>query len=545
MAKVLLDKSKFHVLGQLVSQLRFVPPQTLLEQSLRAERLLRLIDPEKNYPYDFVCFKLTDYKPKEATAIDRPLPGRLLIADLAQFIGDVTSQVPVGFDQFDQPAVTVEELAEQAGVSVKTLCRWQKRGLPLRAFTSSDGRRRYAVHKSTWEWFVDRNEKLVARAAAFSRVTAPQRRWVVREARTLFSTRALSRHQIEKLLAEKIGRVPETVHYILARHDATAEPHERIFPLRRRIGEDQRLQIWQMVKSGTPVPILAHTFGRSESSIYRIIHKTRQEYWVTQTIEFIYSPEFDLPNASDLILPAAQITIEIQPDSRKHVEILTAVQERGLFRAYNYLKWQQSELINRYRQGRSVPAHILDRLEELGATVEETKRKLVLTNQALAINIARRHLSAGLSLDELISEGMIPLLKAIEKFDYTRGYKFSTYASWAVMKQFARAVPEYGRHQQQYVSVSEEDLERLLPGATEVDEAEAFIRSQAVQEALDGLDPRERHILANRFSLDREGEPLSLSQLGKSLGISKERVRQLETRAMEKMHHLLEPRLPT
>jgi len=544
MAKVSLDKSRYPVLGPLVWQLRFVPPQTLLAQSYRAERLVRLIDPYKHYPYDFICFKLTDYKPKEPVEIE-PIAGAELIADLAQFVADVSSQAPESVHQLPEPAFPVTELADRAGVSVKTVRRWRRLGLAQRSVICDDGVRRDVVARSTWQWFVDRNEKRVARAAAYSRLNAGQRRWVVREARKLYSRQGLNRHQIEKLLAAQTGRVPETIRYILKRHDATAGIEERIFPLRRKINEQDKIEMWEQFRQGVAIGQLARAYGRSCSSIYRLIQEARVHYWFGRKIDYIYSPEFDIPNAAETIVSAAQFEIKVKPGTKGQFEVLTPAQERAMFRAYNYVKWRQSETIKTYQSARAVPAHVLDELDELEAAARSIRSKLTLANQALIISIAKRHLDYALTLDELVSEGMGPLLKSIEKFDYTKGYKFSTYASWAIIRHYARVVSSDGERHRQYVSLSQEELDLLLPGTTDVDEADAFRRSRAVQRALEQLDERERNVLTNRFSLDRTGEPLSLAQLGKILGVSKERVRQIELHAMEKMHGILETELQT
>lgn len=544
MAKILLDKQKYEVLGQLVWQLRFVPPQTLLDQTYLAERLIRLINPNRKYPYDFICYKLTDYKPKELAGIDQMLEGGKVQADLARFISDVTSQAVVRFDQLTRPAITVDELADKADVSAKTVRRWEELGLAQRVVTVKDGSRQRAVLKATWEWFLDRHEKLVARATAFSRMNVAQRLSIVRQARRLFVSNGLNRHQIENELAEKVGRAPETIRYILTRHDQTADAEDRIFPTRRKITRQQRFQIWQSARRGIPISDLARHNGRSESSIYRIIHKTRQEYWLGRSINYIYSPEFDLPNADDFVKPAVQMQIQLKPGSQSQLQVLTQNEERILFRAYNYIKWRQSEFIKPYQEKRAVATRILERLDALEAKALLIRSKLVLTNRALTVSIAKRHVSASLTLEELLSEGMIPLLKSIERFDYTRGYKLSTYASWAIMKHFARIVPEHGKRLRQYVSLSQEELDLILPGMMDIDEEVAFRRSVAVQQALGHLDDREQQILANRYNIDRNGDPKSLAQLGKVMGVSKERVRQLETRAMDKMYGMLKSNLP-
>jgi len=524
-------------MGPLVRQLRFAPPQALLEQSYRAERLARLVDPTREYPADFVCFKITEYRPKGLPA--QTMKGEALLADLARFIREVSEQAIVGADQLPEEAMAVDALAGETDVSVKTLQRWSRFGLAQRMVSGGDGRKVRVILRGTWEWFIGRHEKLVSRAAAFSRLTVGQRRRVVHEARRLFVEERLSRHQIERRLAERMGRAPETIRYILKRHEATAEPDQRIFPARRPISQDDRDRIWQMFLRGIPVQQLAHIHGRSESSVYRIVHEARQAYWFGRSIDYMYSPEFDVPGAGETIFGAVEEQIDTQEPHRRG-EVLSARQERSLFRAYNFSKWRQSEVIRLYQGQKAVPAEVLDELDDLERQSRALNRRLVVANQALVIDIARRHIQNGITLDELASEGMMPLLKAVEKFDYTRGYKFSTYASWAIMKHFARVVPEEGRQIKGLVSYSDEGFEGLMPEAAEVDEEAAFHRSRAVQRALDQLDAREKSILTSRFSLDRKGEPMSLAELGKTLGVSKERVRQIEAKAMEKMQVLLE-----
>jgi len=198
-----------------------------------------------------------------------------------------------------------------------------------------------------------------------------------------------------------------------------------------------------------------------------------------------------------------------------------------------------------YRDDGPIPSGVLETLDELARRTRSVKDTLILANQALVVSIAKRHVQSGLTLEELTSEGTTPLLKSIEKFDYTKGYKFSTYVSWAIMRHFARTVPQYGQRRQQYQSHTQDELDRLAGGVMDVDQDEAYRRSMAVQDALAALDDREKHILTNRFRLDRKSEPMSLAQLGRSFGISKERVRQIEARAMTKMHGMLKKILAT
>jgi RNA polymerase sigma factor (sigma-70 family) len=538
MARVILDKTKYRVLGNLIVQLRFESPQTLLEQSYKAERLIKLLASDKQYPYDFICYKLTDFKHKDA---QNPalLTGRDVIRDLVTFISQISQQLPVPLNQLPENARTIREIADVCNISTKTLQRWLPLGLAQRSVITQDNIRKSIILDSTWQWFIDHHEHLVARAAAFSRLSRNQRQTVIQQARYLYQKEKLSRHQIENHLATKTGRARETIRYILSAYDKNAAPEDRIFPIRVKLTDEIRQQIFDMFVRGLPIEQLARIYGRSRSSIYRLINEVRQERWRTAEIEPILSHEFDLPCADQTILPGAEIAVHVKSGSDNHLATLSASDERNLFRAYNYLKWKQLQARKFYVDNPSspIPAAVLDKLEELQGKIDEIKGKLILVNQALVISIAKKHLNGALSLDELISEGMSPIMKAVEKFDYTKGFKFSTYASWAVMKHFARVVPLAGEAQHHYMADDELDL--IAPGTTDIDENISYQRSLAVTNAVETLDEREQHILNNRFGLDRREEPLSLAQLGKRLGITKERVRQIESKAMTKLHSLL------
>ncbi len=539
MARIILDKTKYGCLGPLILQLRFESPATLLEQSYRAEHLIRLIEPDKSYPYDYICYKLTDYKSRE-TAEPRLVHGCDLIRELATFISQVTRQNPQPIASLPETALSVRQIVKENDISAKTLKRWMKIGLIQRLAVGTDGICQNVILATTWQWFVSRHEKLLARASAFTRLTACQRQWIVNQARKLHQTTDLSRNQIELQLASKTHRARETIRYILKMHDADAAPDQRIFPVRAKLTDDTCRQIFDMFRRGVPMDQLARIYGRSEPTIYRLVSRIRQDRWRTVPIEYIYSPEFDLPAADQTILNGLSLEIP----HRNHcdqVETLTAVEERNLFRAYNYLKWKQDQIRKSFGENQ-MPTTKVDELDDLQQQVDKIKNKLILTNQALVISIAKHHLNSTLSLDELVSEGLGPLMKAVEKFDYTKGFKFSTYASWAVMKHFARIVPLAGQQQHQYLD--DEELDRVSPPADDVNEDESYQRSRAVQDALDQLNDRERSVLENRYGIDRQDEPLSLSLLGQRLGVTKERVRQIEAKAMNKLHSILKKTLP-
>jgi RNA polymerase primary sigma factor len=235
------------------------------------------------------------------------------------------------------------------------------------------------------------------------------------------------------------------------------------------------------------------------------------------------------------------------------------------------------------------------RVREKQHALDEAKRQLIEPNLRLAVSIAKRYLNRGLSLLDLIQEGNIGLMKAVDRFQYRRGFKFSTYATWWIRQQVGRAVADYGRTIRLPVHVMEslnklmrarsellaqsgreprpeelaaklglsvgkiellleaarhpasletqigEDgetsLGHLVPDVTSLSPEEAAIRGQLAEEverAMAPLDDREREVLRLRYGLGLDRE-LTLEEIGRRLLVTRERVRQIEAKAMAKL----------
>ena len=221
--------------------------------------------------------------------------------------------------------------------------------------------------------------------------------------------------------------------------------------------------------------------------------------------------------------------------------LLTRKQEVHLFRKMNYLKYKAGRLRAKLDPARPKRA-LMDRIDHLYDEAVATKNQIIRANLRLVVSIAKRHVGPTQNFFELVSDGNMSLMRAVEKFDYARGNKFSTYASWAIMKNFARTIPDEHRHHDRFrTSPAELFTTTEDDRADPIEEETAQTQREAqVERILERLDEREQRIIIRRFGLRRGQEPLTLKQVGAELGVTKERVRQIEARALSKLRKAAE-----
>jgi len=423
-------------LARLLLQLRFTPVTKRRKQLDAAEKLLAIIEPGKEYPFDFVHFKITGFHPKpvlsgaEGTVTEQLIKGEELLEDLRIFVAKLSGQLAGRVSEQKEKVYTIEELAEAFGVSTKTIYRWRKQGLIARKYIfdvadpqRQNGQRRFGFLQSAVDKFAKINPVLIAKARNFKRLTKKQKQQIIRQARNLAAKTTMSRYQIVERIAAKIGRAHETVRYTLLQYEKS-HPQRTVFnKLTRIISPTDAAELYRLYTQGVSIAELVNRFGRNRSSIYRIVNQQRARALLAKKIEFITSDEFVREGAREKILtPQVRLTSPVTRDSSdkaratghdqllpqylqtlKDSPVLNRERELELFRRYNYLKylaWKNRADIKLSH----VSGVKLIEIENYLAQAEAIKKIIVEANLRLVVSIASKHTTSTPNLLDLITE---------------------------------------------------------------------------------------------------------------------------------------------
>jgi RNA polymerase primary sigma factor len=282
--------------------------------------------------------------------------------------------------------------------------------------------------------------------------------------------------------------------------------------------------------------------------------RARRETLFGRSIDYIPCRQFLKADAEQLAadLPAAAAVPLERPDavpptgagvtpyiaSLYQTRLLAKEEEQFYFRRMNWLKFRGAAVRGRLDRRRASLRQI-EQVEGLLAEAETVKAILITANLRLVVSIAKKFVDATWSFDELVSEGNLALMRSVEKFNFALGNRFSTYATYAIQRHFYR-LSHRGRQLRKRFVADDDSLQ----GQAAAEPTHEYCSSEQIAVLKDlfagflaELEPRERRIVVARFGFDGK-PPRTFRELGSQMGVCKERIRQIQGRAMDKLRQL-------
>ena len=462
--------------------------------------------------------------------------------DLGLLIERLSDSLELRTYQLAEPVLSIEQVTERFNVTSKTIQRWRRRGLPARRFTFPDGKRRVGFLVGSVERFFAEHRDQTAGGTNFSQIDDKEREDIIHRAKRLAASCGYCLNEVARRIARKLNRSQLTIQHVLAQYDSE-QPGQAIFPdTPRPVTEVEKQRIARAFKHGVSLSTLATRWGRPRTLVYRTIVEERLERLIHRKSKFIDDPLYHQEDAQaviDQIVSQEELPAPPRPEETRipkdlppylqdlyRTPLLTPGRERALFLKFNFHKYQ---FISARRKLDPQLARLrdLDLLEHFLREVTDVKNAIVRANLRLVVSVARKHLRPNLSLMELISDGNITLMRAVEGFDFHRGNKFSTYATLALMKGFARSVPQMqsaGR-----ASSMDDHMRESLPDRGDTHAGDRMADREQVQALLSRLSSREREVLIAHYGLQ------NASPKPGQLQLSKHRMRQIERVAIAKL----------
>jgi len=300
----------------------------------------------------------------------------------------------------------------------------------------------------------------------------------------------------------------------------------------------------------------------TRSVLNKLTHDDRERLTriLSEPPDYMPHAGFKDPEAPVKLFPDLFSTASARPwrnaadDSARQIDVATSAsatlstaEEQTLFQRLNYARYRLAKILERF-DGKRLTAAATRELLWWKSQATQARCAIVQANMPLVLAMAKRTRLGNIDYAELISEGNMALLRSVDKFDCARGFKFSTYACRAILKSFSRVAMKIGRYRGRFPVEFDPSLEksdyleqqRVNHEAECVEELRGIIRSNAAS-----LNDVEVQVIQARFALGQIGgmtddAPRTLEQVGLLIGVTKERVRQIQNRALAKLRDTLQ-----
>ena len=224
-------------------------------------------------------------------------------------------------------------------------------------------------------------------------------------------------------------------------------------------------------------------------------------------------------------------------------QLMKGPEERMMFLRFNFAKRKLVALQKKAKR-EGLDRELAEQLIEWHRRFEHFREYLVRTNLALVLAMAKRTRLGDVDFAEIVSEGNMALMRAVDKFNVDRGFKFSTYACRAILKAFSRTAMKSSRYKTRFPVEFEPEMEKSDWSDRKRDEVEEDCideLKQIVDRNLADLSDTEQTVIRRRFNWEQhEEQPLTLEEVGKIIGVTKERVRQIQNKALAKIKAVME-----
>ncbi len=257
--------------------------------------------------------------------------------------------------------------------------------------------------------------------------------------------------------------------------------------------------------------------------------------YTQEELELVHQLVSQVPASGKTVLDESPVGIMLSAA----LPPLTTEEERILFRRMNFIR-SQAEAIHLQVGGRRNGNMKHRKIEVLLSEADNVRSRLANSYVRLVVAVARKFSKQSQDFQDLVGEGMLILLSALDKFDYSRGFRFSTYLTHSLQRQFSRVLKRMQRSDARYISTPDHILVDMIPADEEtyIETAPALAVNRLMDAAQHCLEEREHSILNRRYGTGSQVKQQTLRQIAAEFGMSKERVRQIQVKALAKLKGL-------